>query len=69
MEQNGRKVFGMAVEEIGRIKQDVLSWTDSNHPFVDTRNGEDGFRSVFIEGARMLKSNLAAAKVFAKIQK
>jgi len=67
METNKKKVFGMTDAEIDQMKMSVMSWTDINHPLVQTEPNADGFRVAFTEGAKALIANEQTAKVFKKI--
>jgi hypothetical protein len=68
MNTPSRTVFGMTIEEVDAIKNSVLEWTDSNHPFVPTKKDEDGFCIAFVEGSKMLIDDAQAVQVFKKVQ-
>lgn len=63
------KVFGMTLKEIEEMQKEILGWVDSNHPFVKTPEGQDGFRVAFMEGAKELGEDPHTKEVFSKIQK
>jgi hypothetical protein len=52
------KYFGMTDKEIRDIKNEILSWTDSNHPVIEATSHEDGFCVAFSEGIDLLFEDL-----------
>ena len=63
-----KKVFGMTLDDIATMQKEILSWVDSNHPYVETPEGKDGFQVAFMEGAEELGKDENTRKVFSKIQ-
>jgi len=61
-------VFGMTLEDVGRIKKSVAEWTDGNHPQVSKSDGGD-FANAFTEGAKMLRDDKTFADVFTAPQR
>lgn len=62
-----KKVFGMTLDDIATMQNEILGWVDTNHPYVDTPEGHDGFRVAFVEGAAELRADPTSRKVFAKV--
>ena len=56
-------VFGMTLEDVGRIKKSVVEWLDGEHPQANKSDGGD-FANAFTEGAKMLHDDKMFANIF-----
>lgn len=62
-----RSKYEMTEEALGAMQNDILEWTDSNHPIIRSEEFDDGFRLAFSEGAARLMEKPELAAVFTKV--